>query len=173
MKVGGSLSVDGGTAIGGSIATGKDQGFFFGAGAGIVTEGDQIFIQAGVGKELSQPLGGKIVICPVGNFTYYLEKHGVSGFDLGGGLSGGYPVPMSSENLNLILTGSAQLFYSKVSIDGGLCDLPGADCSDFTGLFGFGAGFIFNNRISLVPQLLIPTEGDLTLLIVATIALGG
>jgi hypothetical protein len=171
FKVGGSLGVNGGTTIAGGVSTGSDQGFFFGGGAGIHTEGDFVFIQANAGKELSTMLADKIVLCPILGAHYDLEKHDVSFFNLSGGLSGGYPVELSGSSFELILTGSGQLGYSKTISD--FCDLAGADCSSLIGIFGFGAGFILNQRISLVPQIVIPTEGDIALLVIANIALGG
>jgi len=173
LKVGGSIEFGGGsTDIAGGISTGKDQNFFFAAGAGVITDNSQFFIQAGAGKELKKPLADKIIICPIGNFSYAFKKDGVSSWAISGGLSGGYPVAMNSKNVGLILTGSAQLGYDKISVDGGLCDVTYADCSDVLGIFGFGAGFIFNNRISLVPQLVLPTKGDIALLIIANVAIG-
>ena len=170
MKVGGSLEFDGGTEIGGHVGVGKDGGFGFRAGAGVVTDGGPVGLHFGVNKEMSKKLADKIAICPIVNAAYYLKKHGVSSLHLSGGLSGGYPVAMSSSSVSLIITGSGQLGYSKVSIDGGGCDV--ADCSDIFGLFSGGVGFIFNNRISLVPQIVIPTQGDVGFLIVANVALG-
>jgi hypothetical protein len=79
---------------------------------------------------------------------------------------------MSSGNFGVILAGSVQIGLETISIDGGYCDLPGADCSSVFALFGFGAGFIFSDRISLVPQLLLPTEGDLGYLLTVNIAVG-
>ena len=174
LKAGGSLEFDGGTALGGHLATGKDGGMFFTGGAGIITDGGPFFLHGGLGKELTKKLGDKITICPIANADYFFKKHGVSAFDLSGGLSGGYPVAMNAKNVGLILTGSAQLGYSHVSVDASFCNISGVDCSDSSiiGIFGFGAGFIFNERISLVPQLVIPTEGDLALLIVANVAVG-
>ena len=170
MKVGGSLEFDGGTEIGGHVGVGKDGGFGFRAGAGVVTDGGPVGIHLGINKEMSKTIGDKIAICPIVNAAYYLKKHGVSSFHVAGGLSGGYPVAMSSSSVGLIITGSGQLGYSKVTIDGGGCDV--ADCSDFFGLFSGGVGFIFSNRISLVPQIVIPTEGDIGFLILANVAFG-
>jgi hypothetical protein len=172
MKVGGSLEFNGGTEIGGHVGVGKDGGFGFRAGAGIVTDGGPVGLHLGVNKEMSKKLGDKIAICPIVNGAYYLKKHGVSSLHLSGGLSGGYPVAMSSSSVGLIITGAAQLGFSKVSVDGDACDLPGADCSSIFGLFSGGVGFIFSNRISLVPQVLIPTEGDIAFLILANVAFG-
>jgi hypothetical protein len=171
FKVGGSIEINGGTDIAGHVATGKDGGFFFNAGAGINTDSDQIFIAAGAGKELGTKLADKISLCPIAGASYHLEKHGFSAVGLSGGLSGGYPVELSSSSFSLILTGSGQLGFSKLS--GDFCDLPGADCSSMIGIFTFGAGFILSERISLVPQIVLPTEGDIALLVVANIALGG
>jgi hypothetical protein len=175
LKIGGSLEFGGGsTEIAGGLSTGKDQGLFLAAGAGVVTDNSQVFLSGGLGKELSKPLADKITICPVANATYFLKKDGFSEFDVFGGLSGGYPVAMSSKNVGLILTGSAQLGFEHVSVDAGICGTAGVDCTstDFVGLFGFGAGFIFNNRISLVPQLVLPTRGSVALLIIANVAVG-
>jgi hypothetical protein len=170
MKVGGSLEFDGGTEIGGHVGVGKDAGFGFRAGAGIVTDGGPVGLHFGVNKEMSKKLADKIAICPIVNAAYYLKKNGVSSLHLSGGLSGGYPVAMSSSSVSMIITGAGQLGYSNISIDGGGCDV--ADCSDIYGLFSGGVGFIFNNRISLVPQIVIPTQGDVGFLIVANVALG-
>jgi hypothetical protein len=172
MKVGGSLEFDGGTEIGGHVGAGKEGGFGFRAGAGIVTDGGPVGLHFGVNKEMSKKLADKIDICPIANAAYYLKKHGVSSLHVSGGLSGGYPVSMNSSSVALIITGSAQLGFSKVSVDGGGCDVPGADCSSVFGLFGGGVGFVFNNRISLVPSIVIPTEGDIGFLIVANVAIG-
>jgi hypothetical protein len=172
LKAGGSIEFDGGTEIGGHVGVGKDGGFGFRAGAGVVTDGGPVGLHVGVNKEMSKKLGDKIAICPLVNAAYYLKKHGVSSLHVSGGLGGGYPVAMSSSTVGLIITGAAQLGFSKTSVDGDVCDLPGADCSSIFGLFSGGVGFIFNNRISLVPQIIIPTEGDIGFLILANVALG-
>lgn len=177
LKVGGSIQFGGGsTDIAGGISTGKDQNFFFAGGLGVVTDGGQVFVQGGAGKELKKPLADKITICPIANLAYFFKKDGFTEWSLSGGLSGGYPVAMNSKNVDLILTGSGQLGYLHESFDdtSGFCNVTGVDCSnsDVIGIFGFGAGFIFNNRISLVPQLVLPTKGDISLLIIANVAIG-
>lgn len=170
MKVGGSVEFDGGNEFGGHIGVGKDGGFGFRAGAGVVTDGGPVGIHVGINKEMSKQLAKKIGICPIVNAAYYLKKNGVSSMHLSGGLSGGYPVAMSSSSVGLIITGSGQLGYSKVTIDNDGCDL--ADCSSIFGLFSGGVGLIFSGRISLVPQIIIPTEGDIGFLILANVAIG-
>jgi len=170
MKVGGSLEFDGGTEIGGHVGFGKDGGFGFRAGAGVVTSGGPVGLHFGLNKDLSSKLADKISLCPIVNAAYYLKKHGVSSLHASGGLSGGYPIKMSSTSVGVIITGSAQLGYSKFTIDNDGCDV--ADCSDIFGIFGGGAGFIFNNRISLVGQILVPTSGDTEFLIIANVAIG-
>ena len=175
MKVGGWIEFGGGsTDIAGEIGFGKDQGLFGGAGAGIITDNSQVFVTGALGKELSKPLADKITICPIAGVAYFLKKDGFSAFTLSGGLSGGYPIAMSAKNVGLILTGSAQLGYDHFSFDDSACDIVGVDCSDSNviGIFGFGAGFIFNERISLLPALILPTEGDVTLRITANVAVG-
>lgn len=140
------------------------------AAAGVVTYNSQVFVSAGAGKELSRPLAGRITICPILNGAYSFKRYGLSEFSLSGGLSGGYPVAMKSKNFGVILTGSAQLGYTRRRIDPGFCDVPQIDCSDFLGILGFGAGFIFS-RISFVPQLVLPTKGSMSLLILANLAI--
>src|SRR5215831_7570406 len=75
LKAGGSIQFGGGsTDIAGGVSTGKDHGFFGGAALGVVTDDSQWFVQGGVGKELSKPLGDKVTICPIGNLTYFFKK---------------------------------------------------------------------------------------------------
>ena len=44
LKAGGSIEFDGGTALAGHLATGKDGGMFFNGGAGVITDGGPFFI---------------------------------------------------------------------------------------------------------------------------------
>jgi hypothetical protein len=172
LKLGGSLEFGGGlTDIGGALSVGRDHGFFVAAGAGAVTYNWQVFLSAAAGKELSKPLAGKVTICPIVNLAYFLKRYGASELSVSGGLSGGYPVALNSKAIGLTLTGSAQLGYRRRRIDPGFCDVPQIDCSDFLGIFGIGAGFSLH-RISLVPRLLLPTQGSISLLIVANLAIG-
>ncbi len=160
MKVGGSLEFDGGTTILGGIGTGKDEGLFLGAGAGVVSygggAGSQVLLTAGVGKELSNKLADKIAICPVVNAEYGLKKNDFSFLDVMGGLYGGYPLATNAKNMNIILTGGGQVGFSHGSVTG----VGGS--TDFVGVIDFGAGFIFSNRISLVPMLRIYFGGGST-----------
>jgi len=160
MKVGGSLEFDGGTTVLGGIGAGKDGGLYFGAGAGFVDygggAGSQVLITGGVGKELSNKLADKINICPVVNATYGLKKNDFSFFDVTGGLYGGYPLATSAKNMNIVLTGGGQVGFSHSSVTG-----AGGN-TDFVGVIDFGAGFIFSNRISLVPMLRIYFGGGST-----------
>lgn len=174
LKAGGSIEFDGGTEIGGHVGVGKDGGFGFRAGAGVVTNGGPVGVHVGINKEMRKKLANKIGICPIVNAAYYLKKNGVSSLHVAGGLSGGYPVAMSSSSVSLIITGSGQLGYRRFSADADVCGVAGVDCSDSSviGLFSGGVGFIFSNRISLVPQIIVPTEGDIGFLILANIAVG-
>jgi len=153
VKAGGSLEFDGGTTILGGLGTGKDGGLFFGADAGVISyghgAGSQFVVGANVGKELSKKLADKIAICPVVNGSYGFKKDGFSFWNVLGGLSGGYPLSTNAKNLNIILTGAGQFGFSHGSVE----DVGGS--TDFVGVIDAGAGFIFNNRISLVPVLRI------------------
>jgi hypothetical protein len=152
MKVGGSLEIDGGTTLLGGIGLGKDQGFFVGAGAGIVDYAgpgnSHLALAGGVGKELSQKLADQISLCPVANLTWVLPKDEVSQQTVVAGLSGGYPLASGSKNLAIILTGAGQLGFTHTKV-------VTAGSTDFVGVIDAGAGFIFNNRISLVPVVRI------------------
>jgi hypothetical protein len=148
MKVGGGVEFDGGTTFGGGVGFGKDEGFFLGAGAGIVDlpGGSVVYVNGGVGKELGQKLADKISICPVANLVWQLPKNDISSQTVTAGLMGGYPLASSSSNLNIVLTGGGQLGFVHTNHGVG---------TDFIGVIDAGAGFIFNERISLVPTLRI------------------
>lgn len=172
LKAGGSLEFDGGTTILGGLGTGKDGGFFFGAGAGVISygggAGSQVVLTGNVGKELSKKLADKISICPVVNAAYGLKKNDFSFFNVVGGLSGGYPLASSSKNMNIVLTGAAQFGFDHGSVSGA------GGSTDFVGVLDAGAGFIFNNRISLVPTLRIyvGNGSDVAFAARANVALG-
>jgi len=177
VKVGGSLEFgDGFTNILGGLGTGKDQGLFFGAGAGITNGGGEtaVLLAGGIGKELSKPVSGKLALCPVANVTIQLPKNDVSAQEFSAGVTGGYPVTISSSNMTLALVGAAQLGVDHVSISSNVCDISGVDCSntDIIGIFDAGVGLVFNNRISLVPVLRVPTQGGISLRIGASVAVG-
>lgn len=171
LKAGGSLEIDGGTTILGGLGTGKDQGLFFGASAGIISYsgggGSQFVVGANVGKELSKKLGDKIAICPVVNGAYGFKKNGFSFWNVVGGLSGGYPLSTNAKNLNIILTGAGQLGFSHGSV-------AGVGSTDFVGVFDAGAGFIFSDRISLVPvlRIYVGNGSDVAFNVRANVAVG-
>ena len=169
MKVGGSLEVDGGTTVLGGLGIGKDQGFFFGAGAGFnsVAGESQVLLTGGLGKELNKKLADKVAICPVGNVILGLPKDGFSFQRITAGLSGGYPLSSSSGSLGIILTGALQLGFHHGSFEG-------TGTTDFVGVIDAGAGFILNERISLVPLLRIyfGDGSDVAFAARANIALG-
>ena len=177
LKVGGAIEFGGGsTNILGGVGVGKDHGLFFGAGAGI-SNGDgetAVILDAGIGTELSKPVSGKLELCPVGNVRIQLPKNGFSGQVFSAGVAGGYPMTISSSSTTLTLVGGAQLAVDHFSLDSNVCNISGVDCSstDIIGIFDAGVGLVFNNRISLVPVLRIPTEGDIALRITASIAVG-
>lgn len=169
VKVGGSLEVDGGTTVLGGLGTGSDGGFFFGAGAGFWSFADetQILLTGGAGKELSTKLAGKVAICPVANLVWGLPKNDYSFQTITGGLSGGYPLSSSSENLGIVLTGAVQLGFGRASF-------LGESSTDFVGIVDAGAGFILSKRISLVPlvRIYFGNGSDVAFVARANVALG-
>jgi len=172
LKVGGLAEFGSGfTDLLGGLAWGKEHSLFIGAGAGIRNGGGETagLLSAGVGTELSKPVSGKLELCPVANVTIQLRKNDVSRQEFSGGVSGGYPLSVNSKNVDLSLTGAAQLAVDHVSISN--CT---ADCSntDILAIFDAGVGMVFNDRISLVPVLRIPTKGDVSLRITANVAVG-
>jgi len=174
VKVGGSLEF-GSVAVAGGVGLGKDKGLFGSAGAGVWSSHgfSQVFLEGGLGKELSKPITDKLELCPVVNVSIFLPKDDISSQTLSGGVSVGYPIAMNSKNVSLALIGSGQLGFEHVKATacfGTTC--ASASNTDVVGIFGFGAGFIFNNRISLVPQLVLPTQGGVSLLIIANVAVG-
>jgi hypothetical protein len=164
MKAGGELEFDGGTIIAGELGFGKDRGMFFGVGGGIATDGGTDgLVQGGLGWELSKPIADKLELCPVVN-ARVIFGDGATAITPMGGVSVGYPVTMHSSNVGLILTGAFQVGFTHVS-----------GATDGFGLLDAGVGFIFNNRISLVPQIRIPIASagsDVGLLIRANVAVG-
>jgi hypothetical protein len=174
IKAGGRVEFgDGFTDILGDLSFGKDHGLFLGVGAGISNGGGEtaFLVEGGIGKELSKPVSGKLELCPVANVLIQFPKDDFSFQEFSGGVSGGYPVQMSSSSMALILTGAAQLAVDHESISGSVCSV---DCSntDILGIFDAGVGLVFNNRISLVPVLRIPTRGGISLRIGANVAVG-
>ncbi len=174
LKVGGSLEF-GSVAVAGGVGLGKDKGLFGSAGAGVWSSHgfSQFFIEGGLGKELSKPITDKLELCPIANVSYFFPKDQLSEFNLSGGVSLGYPIEMSAKSVSLALIGSGQLGlqHAKSTVCVGTA-CGSASNTDVVGIFGFGAGFIFNNRISLVPQLVLPTQGGISLLIIANVAVG-
>lgn len=176
MKLGGALQFgDGYTDVNGGIGFGKERGLFFGVGAGISSprHGDSnLEVLAHVGKELSEPVGGKFELCPIVNLLLGFPSESKYQHLLAG-IAGGYPVTMSSENMGLILTGLFQLGFSHFSVSD--CDLEACSGTDFVGVLGGGVGLIFNNRISLNPAILIGFGGgnsDVAFRAAVSIALG-
>lgn len=168
VKVGGALEIgDGYTDVLGTIGAGKNGGFFFGAGAGI-GEGSQVILTGGVGKELSKKLGGKASLCPVANVALGLVKDDYSYQTLSAGLGTGYPLSSNSENMDIVLTGTFQLGINHSSVTG-----FGGD-TDVLGILDGGVGLIFNERISLVPQirLYVGSESDVALIVRANVSIG-
>ncbi len=151
LKVGGGIEIgDHYTDLYGNIAAGKDGGFFFHAGAGNTNyDGpfSQVFLFGGVGKEMSSKLGGKVSICPVANASYGLKKDDFSYLVVVGGLHGGYPLSTSG-SVGIILTGGFRAGLDRVT-DTGVSD------TQFIGILDGGVGFVFNDRISVVPVVIL------------------
>lgn len=172
VKVGGGIEIgDGYTDFYGQIGAGKDGGFFFGGRAGVTNyEGpfSQVFVGGGVGKELSSKLGGKVSVCPLAGVEVGLPKDDFSYFHVTGGLAAGYPLSGGSSNVGIILTGAFRAGIEHIS-DTGVSD------NRFKGILDGGVGFVFNERISVVPgvRLYFGDGSDFAFGAHANIALGG
>jgi hypothetical protein len=178
MKVGGALEFgDGTTFITGTVGIGKDKGMFGSAEAGVATgHGDTGFlVGAGLGLELKRPVTDKLQLCPVGKVRASFGYFDTSEQLLVAGIAAGYPLNTQG-NVGVTLTGALQLGFDHFSIDADVCDIQGVDCSstDFVGELDAGAGIIFNNRISVVPALVIPINsgGDVRFRIGMNVAIG-
>jgi len=176
LKVGGRAEFGSGfTDLLGGIGWGKDKGIFLNANAGISNGGGEtaVLLSGEVGKELTKG-SSKLALCPVLNVDIELPKHDFSEQVFAGGISGGYPLSVNSKNMTLSLTGAAQLAVDHASISGDTCEALAVDCSntDILAIFDAGVGLVFNNRISLVPVLRLPTKGDVSLRITANVAIG-
>jgi hypothetical protein len=174
MKVGGSLEFGNGvTDILGGIGFGKDKGMFVHAEGGVVTgHGDTGFeVGGGLGWEMKKPITDKVELCPIVNAHASFGYFDTSEQTILGGATAGYPLNMQG-NVGVTLTGGLQLGFDHFSIS----DCPSTvDCSssDFVGQLDAGAGFIFNNRITLLPLLVIPiNNGDLRFFIGVNVAIG-
>lgn len=180
LKVGGRAEFGSGfTDLLGGIGWGKDGGVFLNANAGISNGGGEtaVLLSGEVGKELTKAGGGKVALCPIANVDIELPKHDFSSQLFAAGLSGGYPLSVNSKSMTLSLTGAAQLALDHSSITGTSCDAIenlGGDCtnSDILAIFDAGVGLVFNERISLVPVLRVPTKGNVSLRITANVAVG-
>jgi len=154
LKVGGAFELDGGTSLSGGVGVGKDGGLFGGAALGFTDfeggGGSQLFVSAVGGKEISQKLGDQVSLCPIVGFQYGFEKNGFSYILATGGLAGGYPVSSGSDNLNIVLTGAAQLGFRRTTVE--ILGESGSD-TDVVLLLDAGVGLIFSNRISVVPAI--------------------
>lgn len=178
LKVGGRAEFGSGeTDLLGGIGWGKDHGIFIGANAGIRNGGGEtaVLLSGELGKELKT--SGKFALCPVVDADIQLPHQHVSEQEFSGGVTGGYPLSVTSKNMTLSLTGAARLALDHSSITGTPCDVienAGGDCSnsDILAIFDAGVGLVFNNRISLVPVIRLPTKGDVTLRITANVAIG-
>jgi len=175
LKVGGRAEFGSGrTDLLGGIGWGKDKGIFLNANAGIRNgHGETAGLLSGeVGKELKS--AGKVALCPVIDVDIQLPKDDVSAQEFSGGVTGGYPLSVNSKNMTLSLVGAARLAARHVSIGEDSCDSDIEDCSntDILAIFDAGVGLVFNNRISLVPVLRLPTKGDVSLRITANVAIG-
>jgi len=159
VKVGGELQLGSGvTDILGSLAFGKERGFFAGLGGGIESGGgDTGFLLTGMlGTELKSPLAGRLELCPVAGVVLGFGHHDISYQDFLGGVSLGLPVGINSQSVAVVLTGAFQLGYEHIS-NNDTCEALGIDCTgDVFGVLDAGVGLIFNERISVVPQLRIP-----------------
>lgn len=178
MKLGGTLEFgDGVTEITGGVGFGKDKGMFAHAEAGVVTgHGDTGFlIGGGLGWEMQKPLTDKVEFCPVVNLSASFDYFDTNDQRILAGISAGYPLNVQG-NVGVTLLGAFLLGFEHFSVDAGVCGQPGFDCSstDFIGELDAGAGFVFNNRISLVPVLVIPinTGSDLRFRIGVSVATG-
>jgi hypothetical protein len=178
MKVGGSLEFgDGVTDILGGLGFGKDKSMFVHLEGGVVTGHSDtgLLLGGGVGWELRKPLTDKLELCPVVNAQASFDYFETNQQRILGGVAVGYPLPMEG-NVGVTLTGAFQLGFAHLSTDIGSCSTPGVDCSDsdFVGELNAGAGIIFNNRISLVPALVIPINsgGDVRFRIGVSVAVG-
>ena len=180
LKVGGRAEFGSGfTDLLGGIGWGKDGGIFLNANAGISNGGGEtaVLLSGEVGKELTKAGAGKVALCPIANVDIELPKHDFSAQLFAAGLSGGYPLSVNSKSMTLSLTGAAQLALDHSSITGTTCDAIenlGGDCtnSDILAIFDAGVGLVFNERISLVPVLRVPTKGNVSLRITANVAIG-
>lgn len=178
MKVGGSLEFgDGVTDILGGVGFGKDRGMFVHLEGGVVTGHGETGVQVGggVGWELKQPITDKLELCPVANVNLQFGYFDTNSQDILGGVTLGYPLSMSGGNVGVTLTSGLQLGFEHASVDDSACGTPGVDCSssDFVGKLHAGAGIIFNNRVTLLPALIIPiNNGDIRFFIGLNFAVG-
>ena len=174
MKLGGALEFGSGfTEILGTIAVGKEQGMFFHAEGGLATgSGESGFeVGGGLGWELKNKLADKIELCPVVNVHALFGYAHTNSQGVFGGLAAGYPLSMSG-NVGVTLTGAVLAGFDRSSVDSDFC---GTHCSntDFAMELDAGAGFVFNERISLVPMLRIPlTGGDVRFRVAVNFAMG-
>jgi hypothetical protein len=178
MKVGGALEFgDGVTDITGAIGLGKDKGMFGHAEAGVVTGHSEtgLLVGGGLGWELQKPVTDKLELCPVANALFSFGYFDTNEQRVLGGVAVGYPLNVEG-NVGITLTGAFQLGFAHFSTDIGACGSLGVDCSgtDFVGELDAGAGFIFDNRISLVPALVIPINSgsDLRFRVGVSVAVG-
>jgi hypothetical protein len=175
LKVGGRAEFGSGfTDLLGGIGWGKDKGIFINANGGIRNGGGATggLLSGEVGKELKT--SGKVALCPVVDVDIQLPKDHVSAQRFSGGVTGGYPLSINSKNMTLSLSGAARLAADHRSASSEVCDSDIEDCTntDILAVFDAGVGLVFNNRISLVPVLRLPTKGDVSLRITANVAIG-
>ncbi len=106
-----------------------------------------------VGKELTMSSSKKYSVCPTGTIAYV-------GFDGGSnvlvnvGASVGYPLATSGTT-QIIPTGAVSLSHDRIGSDFG-----GSFSETFLNL-QVGVGLIFNGKMSLQPQVVLPIGSDL------------
>ena len=168
VKVGaGAEFGNGGTTFTGSAGLGRPHGIFGAAAAGFVTgsDGTGALVSGLIGKELSDPIVGRLKLCPVAGLglqfgpTGYYERNYLLGAMIG------YPLTTSSGHLRIILTGGCQGAYQQNGFHDNtqLTGYRRADRSaggnglhEWYGLLDAGVGLIFSGRFSVVPQVRVP-----------------
>ena len=162
LRLGGELTTgDNITTFTGKLDFGQAAGTFGGVGIGVADydniDDSALLVSGNIGTQI--PLGtasstsAGAQLCPVASLEYQAGPgDDISALRLRGGVSLGTSIVMTP-GVNLAPYGTLSLGYARV-------DVGDADDSEVGGIIDLGAGFIFNNKFTIRPNVAIPLGFD-------------
>jgi hypothetical protein len=166
IKAAAGLEIGEATGIWGGAGIGRARGWFAGASAGFLSADDETLLGIGVGGglELKKPLADRLELCPMAGIRKYFGDFGFTDFIAA--VAASYGLGSESAGTRWMLVGGYEGIYQRY----------GDGFHEWYGNLDLGIGAIFNQRISVVPQIRIPVRfsggKDISFMVRASLNLG-